>query len=269
MNSLLRLARTEWLKIRYYKPFWVLAALYPVSLLGVIVVALWAQTEFQGLLPQGAVRAAKLPFSYPQVWHNVAYIGSWLHFIPALMIILNVTNEFTFRCHRQNLLDGWSRALFLSAKLFWVVALASCCTGVVMLLSAAAGLVSGSAFSLTGFSYIGLFYLQAIFYGVFVLFLAFWIRRATLTVAAYLIYSAILENILSFLLNLKVQGLGGCLPLKVANALVPFSLLQDKAPAAAKGFLSNFSPSILVLATGFYLVLMLAAIGQRFRREDL
>ena len=34
---------TEWLKLKRYKPFWVLFLLYPVCLGGVVAVSVWTQ----------------------------------------------------------------------------------------------------------------------------------------------------------------------------------------------------------------------------------
>jgi ABC-2 type transport system permease protein len=269
MNSLRSTARTEWLKVKNYKPFWVLFALYPVTLTGIVAIALWGQWKIQSLAPQGAVDAANSPFAFPQVWQNVAYIASWLQFVTALLLILNVTNEFSFRSHRQNLLEGWSRAQFLGAKLSLCLGLSLYCTVIVFGLSVAAGLVSGSVFALEGSSYIALFFLQAVFYAVFVVFLAFLIRRAALTMAAYLMYSVLLENILSFLINLKFQGVGGYFPLKVASGLLPFSAYEDNVPQAAKDFFSDPSQTTLLAVTGLYLSLFVGFMWFRFRREDL
>jgi hypothetical protein len=272
MNSVLAIAHTEWLKIKAFKPFWVVFWLYPVCLSGVAAIALWGQNKIQGLAQSSGTSeavAANLPLAFPLAWQTVAYIASWLHFIPALLLILNVTNEFTFRSHRQNLLEGWSRAQFLSAKLLLALAISLFCTLNVALLSVGAGAASGTAPTLSGFAYIPLFLLQSIIYSVFALLLAFLIRRAALALAAFLMYSMILETVLSFLINWRFNGFGGYLPLKAAGSLLPAPLFKEHAPQAAKNLLAEPSPSALMITAAVYLLLFVGAMAQRFRREDL
>jgi hypothetical protein len=36
------------------------------------------------------------PWSFPLVWHTAAWITSWLLYFPGLMMIILMSNEFTF-----------------------------------------------------------------------------------------------------------------------------------------------------------------------------
>ena len=203
------------------------------------------------------------------MWQSVAYVASWLHFLPAVLVILSVTNEFSFRTHRQNLLDGWSRAQFLGAKALLVSGLCFFATAVVALLSLAAGAASGAAFNLQGAEYIVLFLLQSHVYMMCALLLAFVVRRAAISLAAFFIYSMMLENFVAFVLNRKMNGAGNFLPLEAAGGLLPFPFLREHAPQAARDLLSAPELSILVGVSLDYLILFLGALWLRFRREDL
>ena len=127
--------RAEWLKLKSYRPFWVVFTLYPVCLGGIVAMSLWGQRKMQEVAQNaGAGQAvdSHLPFAFPVVWQSNTYIASWLHFIPAILLILTVTNEFSFRTHRQNLLEGWSRNQFLVAKGLTALGLSLYCAAVTL-----------------------------------------------------------------------------------------------------------------------------------------
>ncbi|MCA9776874.1 MAG: ABC transporter permease subunit [Candidatus Eremiobacteraeota bacterium] len=264
--------RAEWLKLKSYRPFWVVFTLYPVCLGGIVAMSLWGQAKMQEVAQNaGAGQAvdSNLPFAFPVVWQSNAYIASWLHFIPAILLILTVTNEFSFRTHRQNLLEGWSRNQFLTAKGMTALGLSLYCAAVTLVVTVIAGAVSKSVPTLEGAEYLLLFFLQSLVYNVFCLLLAFFIRRAALSLAAFLMYSVILENILAFLLNLKFAGVGHYLPLEAAGGLVPLPYLKEQAERVAPGLLSDPGLVVFSLVSVGYLCLFAGILWARFRREDL
>ncbi|MFK5098226.1 hypothetical protein, partial [Klebsiella pneumoniae] len=57
------------------------------------------------------------PFVFPEVWQTVAYFSSFFVLLPSILVIMLVTNEYTYKTHRQNIIDGWSRNEFLLSKL--------------------------------------------------------------------------------------------------------------------------------------------------------
>lgn len=269
---MINLLQTEWLKIKAYKPFWLVFLLYPVCLGGITAVALWSQSKLQDMATvagAGAAVSSKLPFAFPTAWQSVAYLASFLHFIPALLLILNLTNEFQFRTHRQNLLEGWSRAQFLVAKLSLAFGLSLYCTVNTLLFALLAGLWSGTAPGPQGSGYLALFLLQSLVYNTFALLLAFLVRRAALSLAAFLLYSTILESLLGFFVTRSVEGLGAYLPLKAANGLLPVPLLKENAPQAAKELLEGPAAGSLLIASVLYLGLFLGFMWWRYRSEDL
>ncbi len=67
------------------------------------------------------------PFSFPNVWRTVPYDAGILLFIPAILIITLFTNEYSYRTHRQNIIDGWSRSRFIHIKIIEVFLLTVIC----------------------------------------------------------------------------------------------------------------------------------------------
>ena len=90
MNS--SVVRAEWLKLKSYRPFWVVFTLYPVCLGGIVVMSLWGQQKMQEVAKSvGAGQASSLIRCRPSS-SRFLFISSWLHFIPAVLLILTVTN---------------------------------------------------------------------------------------------------------------------------------------------------------------------------------
>ena len=111
---MLHLLKIEWLKIKGYKTFWVLTTLFLVSIAGLnYFVFNIKQNISSGSAQANAIIGS--PFDFPNVWHTVGYFSSFLLFIPGLMIITSITNEYTYKTHRQNIIDGWSRQQFIHA----------------------------------------------------------------------------------------------------------------------------------------------------------
>jgi len=121
MNNLIY---TEWLKIKKYKAFWWLLGITALTYPGINYIF---YNIYQEVMQSDskAAQVAKMvigsPFAFPEVWHTVAYGSSMFTFIPAVLIIMFITNEYTYKTHRQNVIDGWSRAQFLTSKMINVL----------------------------------------------------------------------------------------------------------------------------------------------------
>lgn len=267
---MINLLRTEWLKLKHYTPFWVVTALYPICVGGIVALTLGLQNWWTGDAQRAAVMAGRNPFAFPYAWQTVGWLASWMQFFPALLIILNVTNEFTFRSHRQNLLEGWSRPQFLGAKILVSLALSTFCTAVVAILAIIAAAVNHNLPSPDGLQYLAIFALQTFCYTVFALVLAFLIRRSALAVAAFSIYTGGGEFILKHLLNYRLSGVGNYLPLEVVNQLLPLPFVRDATKALPNAsFFTSPPDAVLLGAAAFYLALFFAILWEKFRNEDL
>src|SRR6266700_5157909 len=108
--------KIEWLKIKSYKAFWVFMILYLVSIIGINYIGyyIYLQTVEQLPMTEAILRN---PYSFPKVWQTIGWIGSWLLYLPGIIIILLASNEFSFKTHRQNIIDGWSRNEFVYTKI--------------------------------------------------------------------------------------------------------------------------------------------------------
>ena len=73
--------KTEWLKIRNYKAFWIFLSLYLVSIIAINYIA---YTVYQQTVKEEPMAAAMIsdPYAFPNVWLTVSYMGSWLLYFP-------------------------------------------------------------------------------------------------------------------------------------------------------------------------------------------
>src|SRR5579862_6261652 len=158
--------KTEWLKIKKYPAFWWVMGITALTYPGINYIFHGVYVDItQDNNKKGEILKALIgnPFSFPEAWHTVAYLSSIFVFIPAIVVIMLITNEYSYKTNRQNIIDGWSRNDFMSAKLIDVLLL----TSMVTLLYAVVAFILGvtntedkSANHLDLIYYIGLFALQ-------------------------------------------------------------------------------------------------------------
>lgn len=225
---MLRLIKLEFLKLKTNRAFWILLGLYFLSLLAVVFSGKYIlqYLEYEGVTYRG-LSATMLPiYDFEDIWQNLAWIGYFFKIFPALLIIISITNEFQFKTHRQNIIDGLSRTEFFLSKLFFSIFLA--------LLSAAANLLIGL---ILGFLYASEVSIEAIFYNfvfipayayqlllyfMFAMFLALIIRKSAIAIMVLLIYTVMLEPIAVGIIGHFYPLIGSLFPLEVISSLVSF-----------------------------------------------
>lgn len=203
-------------------------------------------------------------FGFPHVWHTVAWLSSFTLFLPGLVIILMVTNEFTYRTHRQNVIDGWSRDTFIQTKVVSVFILAAIATIWVGLMALVIGLISGGSFDLNKIQYIGFFFLQCVSIFMVALLISTIVKRAALSIAIFIAYVYIIENILGAIINASIFHfaknksdiipLADLLPINTTDALLPFPFfreLLDKSTGVVNPWIL-FGSSLVYLAAYIY-----------------
>jgi ABC-type transport system involved in multi-copper enzyme maturation permease subunit len=138
----------------------------------------------------------------------MAFFSSFFIYIPAIVVIMLITNEYTYRTNRQNIIDGWSRKNFMAAKMIDVLLLSA----IVTLLYAVVALLIGLSntnidaagkWDLT--YYVGLFFLQTLCQLSIAFMVGMLLRKAFIALAIFTFYSMIVEefaiNILKYKYN--------------------------------------------------------------------
>ncbi|HEX8332973.1 MAG TPA: ABC transporter permease [Segetibacter sp.] len=263
---MLQLLKVEWMKVKNYRTFWVLSALYLISIFGVNYIV----HHIQSLTPRKNDMANMLlgapPFEFPEVWQSVSYVSSFLLFIPGLLIIISFTNEFSFKTHRQNIIDGWSRKQFILVKMLLTFILALVSTLAVFLTAFGFGLYEGGQeVSFEKIENIGYFFVQALSYSAVALLFSLLFKRAAIAVGVYFLYAFVLENMLAGLLNHYVNNSGRYLPLESTDNLIPFPFLRN----VVKQFTTETNVTVLLAVSAAYLSIYYVISIRKFQRDDL
>ena len=261
---MLHLLKIEWLKIKNYRVFWIFSVFYLVSIFIVTYIAWYIEKRTKAEIPESGVILGS-SFSFPNVWHTVGWLSSWLLYFPGMIIIMLMVNEVNFKTHRQNIIDGWSRQQFIGVKIALVVIFAVLITFLNILTGLFFGSLSGSDFTLDGTSYIFYIFIQALAYLFFALMLAVLFRRSMLAIVIFFLYGLIFEWLIAALTTyqLKLAPLGYFLPLQASDVLIPI-------PFGEKVFYPD-SPgtSALVIAVIAYITLYVFFARKKFLIDDL
>jgi ABC-2 type transport system permease protein len=262
-----QLLAIEWMKIKPYRTFWILLVLFAVAVLGINYISFYINSNVNDVTNAVGLGTGN-PFSFPNIWLTVPWMCTWVLYFPGFIIIFLTTNEYTFKTHRQNIIDGQSRYEFVATKLAVAFLLALTSTLFVFFTTLTFGLAGGSALNFSKIYYLGYFFVLAWVYILFALMLAFLLRKAALSVGLFFIYGLIIDNVLSGLLRKLFEGkpYGNLLlPLEVADSLLPFPFFKDQLQMVLRSPNALACLGISLAWVGFYHFFML----RKFRNEDL
>lgn len=240
-----QLLAIEWLKIRRYRTFKILIGFF------IAMLPLWNLGMYKSMIGIGGakkgsgVNLLNTIYSFPGVWGNMTFWGSIFIMFMSVLVIILVTNEYSFRTNRQNVIDGWTRMQFYHAKVWLVVMLSLFATVYVLIVSWLFGLVISGNMSdmFTDIEKIAWFFLLSLNYMGFAMFIAIWIRRSGLAIGLFFLYSLMIEKMVQGVINYFSDiNFGNFLPLQASDELVPFPALESLSKAVSK------SPAIPVAA---------------------
>lgn len=262
---MLQLLKIEWLKLRHYRTFWVLSILYMVSVFAAGYIGY--SIEKRTLENAKEIKMiAGTSFGFPDVWQSVSWLSSLLVFLPALLIVTFVTNEFVYKTHRQNIIDGWSRNQFIRVKLALIILLSLLATLMVFLTSLFIGFLGESSFSLEEVQYVGYFLVQSLSYNGVALLCAILLKRTGLALGLFLAYAYFLENLVGNLLDWKITSKpGSYLPLNATDNLIPFPFVKN----LTKQIMTQPDASILLIFAAVYFAAYVFITFRKFKTEDL
>ncbi len=203
MKNTIRLLNIEFYKIKHHKLSRILFLTYFILL---SAIALIAAVKFKvgrleiNLADQGI-------FNFPYIWHFNTWVADFLTFFLAIIVVSMVTNEFTYRTVKQNLIDGMTKKEFVLSKFYFLVVLSLLATFFVFVISLILGLIysdftsGGIIFKQTYF--LGAFFLKLLGIFSFIMFLGFLFRRSAIALGFFFIWM-IIEGIFYAVLRWKL-----------------------------------------------------------------
>jgi len=199
---MLRLLTIEFQKLRFSRSAKVLTITYFVL---ICLISLIASYEFD--FGQINFRIADQGiFNFPFIWHFNSWVAAWLKIFLAIVIVSMVSNEYSYKTLKQNLIDGLSKKEFLGSKVLMVLVFSIISTVFLFIVS----MILGLAFSdynevsiiFSDMEYLFAYFIKLVGFFSFCLFLGVLVKRSAFALG-FLGLWWIVEGILSLLLRLS------------------------------------------------------------------
>lgn len=224
---MLSLIKIEWLKIKKYPAFWWMLGIVALTYPSINLMFLKVYEDITKGKDMGAIAKMLLgnPYAFPETWHTVAFFSSFFIILPAILVIMLVTNEYNYRTHRQNIIDGWSRKDFITSKLCDVLIVTSIITLSYCIVAIGYGSYTDSKTFYRWseqLQYIPLFFLQTFAQLSIAFLLGYLIKKAFIALGVFLFYYLILENIAVSWFKYQVKNdIGRFFPFEASDRLIP------------------------------------------------
>ena len=256
------------MKVKNYRTFWILLGITVLGIPG-LNYALYNLRNNSFPKGKGGQNILGSPFAFPDAWQNISWNSGLTFIIPAILIITLTTNEFTFKTHRQNIIDGWSRSQFIGVKLIELVLLSLLSTIVVLLTVLAFGYIGNKmpegVSVWQGSRFILFYFVQMLSYSMIAFLLAMLIKRAGLAIGAFLMYMLVEKIIVGIGHGVYKSNVVDYLPEEVTSMLVPQSYVKGISDATKW---EHHLLGYLVVAA-LYLIIYCLVTGRRFLKSDL
>lgn len=223
--------KLEWLKLRKYKPFIIIAGLFILTYfaVGLSIKSLldWFLSEQDGEFD--IFRDTGIPlFDFVDIWQNLAYLTFLFKVILAFVVIISIGVEYGYKTMRQNFIDGLSRTSYLISKLGLVFALSVLSGVLLLLLGLTLGLlyspVKSWEFIVMNMEFVLAYMLEVFSFLCFAMLVAILIKRTGFAIVLFVLYAVCIEPILAGLMQFHFEVPNWYLPVRSINNLirVPF-----------------------------------------------
>jgi len=161
-------------------------------------------------------------YQFPNIWEFFPWVASWFNLFLAIVVILLVGNEFSFRTFRQNVVNGLSRNDLITGKLIMIVTIAIYTFLMVLLAILLFGMIFSDGITkdvIFEKSYLILIYfIQAIGYMTIGMLIALVFRNNALSIIMFLLYFAIIEPVVRLMFKAEARRF---FPAKIISNLTP------------------------------------------------
>lgn len=227
---MLHLLRIDLKKLTSYRTFWVVCGLYFLTLgfgaASGMEFLKWLVSLIDDLGQKLNIDRIPL-YHFPDVWMNLIWFSGWLKIVLAIMVVISITNEFTYRTLRQNVIDGLSRSEFLISKILTNVLLSFMSVAMIFIVGLFTGLIYSPAIQLetifTDMEFFLAYFLEIFFFLSYALMLGILVQRSGLTIILLLL-SQMIESIITANIDDYVPWLIPFFPMKSIWYMIDFPL---------------------------------------------
>lgn len=274
-----KLLSIEFKKIRNYKTFWILAGLYFLFL----AIGLLMAEYMVNHIVDDINRRAPIPvphikiYFFPWIWQNLAFFATirYVLIFPAIVIIILITNEFTFKTIRQNVITGMKREDVLWSKFLLILVISFIMTLFMLIGTVILGLsnTAGSTLSVITekISFLGGYFLTVLTFQIFALFFGFLLRNTGLSIALFTLYVFIVEPILYYFLKSPLvfeNNISRWLPVNSVLSITEFPAISVLKTVFGINLQESVTWSGALVPTA-YAALMILIIFFIIKRKDL
>ena len=183
-----RLLSIEFHKLKHNRASKILILIYfgllmAIALIAAIKIPFFGQTIH--LAEQGI-------FNFPYIWHFNTFVAGTLKFFLLLVIVSMMSNEYSNKTLKQNLIDGLSKKEFILSKFYTVIAFALISTIFVFIVSLILGLIYSDynelSIIVTDLIYLVAFFVKLVGFFSFGLFLGIFVKRSAFAIGAMLVW---------------------------------------------------------------------------------
>ncbi|PKQ44284.1 ABC transporter permease [Confluentibacter flavum] len=147
-------------------------------------------------------------FNFPYVWHFNSYISAIFKLFLAIVIVSMMSNEYSNKTIKQNLIDGLSKKEFILSKFYTVILLSVVSTLFLFVVSLILGLIFSSytEFSIifSDLEYLLAFFIKLVGFFSFCLFLGILVKRSAFALGFLFVWQFI-EGIMFGILRWKTN----------------------------------------------------------------
>lgn len=266
-----RLLSIEFFKLRHTKYFWVLSGLFLLMLFSIP----GAAHKVVSMINDGSeaisgAEGIQIPFfDFVDIWQNLTFILKFFSVFLGFIIVISISNEYSYGMIKQNVIDGLSRTEFLLSKIYMILALSLA----VSLVTLGIGLFMGFLYSpvtdlasiVDHIEFIPAYFLQLVAFQLFCMVVALLIKRSGITIAFLFFYVLMIEPILGLIMtNHGMGGLAEFLPVNAINNIIRFPFY--------KYFFQETLSTVSILDLGILIGYIGLLIGVSYRlmtRRDL
>ena len=227
---MLHLLKIDLKKMTSYRTFWVVCGLYFLTLGFGAASGMEFLKWLANLLDNfdQKLNISRIPlYHFPDVWMNLIWFGGLLKVVLAIMVVISITNEFTYRTLRQNIIDGLSRTEFLVSKILTNLLLSLMSVTMVFTI----GLVTGMIYSpsiewskmTADLEFFIAYFLEIFFFLSYALMLGILVQRSGLTIILLLL-SQMIEAIITANIDDYFPNLVQYFPMRSIWNLIAFPL---------------------------------------------
>ncbi|MCB0457460.1 MAG: ABC transporter permease [Flavobacteriaceae bacterium] len=231
---MLRLLNIELQKLRYNRSAKTISILY-FSLICFIAFIVSIEFDFGGVKFRVADQGI---FNFPFIWHFNTWVAAWLKIFFAVVIVSIVSNEYSYRTLKQNLIDGLSKKEFITSKFLVVLLFSVISTVFLFVVTMILGLFFSDYTELgiifSDLEYMFAYFLKLVCFFSFCMFLGIWVKKSAFALG-FLGLWQVIEGLIAILFQyIKVRtnvnlfdSVYNFLPLNAMSDLIvePFSRL--------------------------------------------